>query len=42
VFAMGWRGREGRINRYEGAVLLSMFIAYTGWMVNLVISGGAG
>ncbi|MFP4263887.1 MAG: calcium/sodium antiporter, partial [Halomonas sp.] len=36
LFAMGWRGREGRINRFEGAALLSMFVAYTGWLVTLV------
>ncbi|MBF7052023.1 calcium/sodium antiporter [Halomonas sp. KAO] len=42
LFAMGWRGREGRINRLEGAALLAMFLGYTGWMVNLVVSGGGG
>lgn len=42
VFAMGWRGRPGRINRFEGAALLSMFVAYTGWMIYLVMSGGGG
>ncbi|MFP4136999.1 MAG: calcium/sodium antiporter [Halomonas sp.] len=40
LFAMGWRGREGRINRFEGAALLSMFVAYTGWLVTLVATGG--
>ncbi len=39
VFALGWRGREGRINRLEGAVLLTMFLAYTAWLVRLVLSG---
>src|SRR5690554_1047014 len=39
VFAVGWRGREGRINRLEGAVLLTMFLAYTAWLVRLVLSG---
>ncbi len=42
VFALGWRGREGRINRLEGAALLAMFLAYTSWMVNLVVTGGGG
>ncbi|HSP57881.1 MAG TPA: calcium/sodium antiporter [Halomonas sp.] len=42
VFALGWRGRPGRINRFEGAALLSMFAAYTGWMIHLVMSGGGG
>lgn len=42
VFAMGWKGREGRINRLEGAALLAMFIGYTTYMVSLVITQGAG
>ncbi|ALM52737.1 calcium/sodium antiporter [Halomonas huangheensis] len=42
VFAMGWKGREGRINRLEGAALLAMFIGYTAYMVSLVITQGAG
>ncbi|MDI5892208.1 calcium/sodium antiporter [Halomonas rhizosphaerae] len=40
VFAMGWRGREGRINRAEGAALLAMFLGYTAYMVSMVIRGG--
>ncbi|TDB05639.1 calcium/sodium antiporter [Halomonas marinisediminis] len=40
AFAIGWRGRKGRINRFEGAALLAMFVAYTAWMVRLVLSGG--
>ncbi|WP_445001408.1 calcium/sodium antiporter [Halomonas mongoliensis] len=38
LFAMGWRGRPGRINRLEGAVLLAMFMAYTAWLVRLVLT----
>ncbi|MBB3329200.1 cation:H+ antiporter [Halomonas campaniensis] len=41
VFALGWRGREGRINRLEGAVLLAMYLGYTAWLVHLVLRGGA-
>lgn len=42
VFAMGWRGRPGRINRLEGAVLLTLFLGYMLFMVRLVVlSGGA-
>jgi len=40
IFAMGWRGRAGRINRVEGAVLLAMFIGYTAYMISLVARGG--
>ncbi|CAM4038061.1 calcium/sodium antiporter [Vreelandella rituensis] len=37
VFAFAWRGRERRINRVEGGILLAMFIAYTGYMISLVV-----
>ncbi len=42
VFAMGWRGREGRINRVEGAALLAMFLGYTTYMVSMVVRAGMG
>jgi cation:H+ antiporter len=32
VFCFGFRG-PGRINRVEGAVLLTAYIAYTGWLI---------
>lgn len=41
VFALGWRGREGRINRLEGAALLAMYLGYIAWLVHLVLRGGA-
>ncbi|WP_417330200.1 calcium/sodium antiporter [Halomonas cupida] len=41
VFALGWKGRQGRINRLEGAALLAMFIGYTTYMVSLVVTQGA-
>jgi cation:H+ antiporter len=37
VFAIGWRGSSGRINRYEGVLLLALFIGYTAFMVRLVV-----
>ncbi|WP_136246539.1 calcium/sodium antiporter [Halomonas borealis] len=39
VFAMGWRGRAGRINRLEGGILLAMYVSYLGFMTHLVVSG---
>ncbi|WP_043525805.1 calcium/sodium antiporter [Litchfieldella xinjiangensis] len=36
-FAIGWRGRQGRINRWEGGILLAMFIAYTAYLVSTVV-----
>ena len=37
LFAFSWRGRPRRINRVEGGVLFAMFIAYTGYMVSIVV-----
>ncbi|MCL5427398.1 MAG: calcium/sodium antiporter [Gammaproteobacteria bacterium] len=37
IFAFSWRGRPRRINRLEGGVLLALFIAYTGYMVSIVL-----
>jgi cation:H+ antiporter len=34
LFAMGWgfRGRKGRINRFEALALLAVYVTYTGWL----------
>ncbi len=37
LFAFSWRGRPRRINRIEGGVLFTLFVAYTGYMVSLVV-----
>lgn len=37
VMGIGWRGRQGRINRVEGALLLAAYLGYTGYLVNLAI-----
>ncbi|MGM0544497.1 MAG: calcium/sodium antiporter [Pseudomonadota bacterium] len=37
LFAFSWRGRPRRINRFEGGGLLALFIAYTGYMVSVVV-----
>ncbi|BBI62277.1 hypothetical protein HSBAA_35830 [Vreelandella sulfidaeris] len=37
LFAFSWRGRPRRINRLEGGILLALFIAYTGYMVSVVV-----
>ncbi|ATJ82964.1 calcium/sodium antiporter [Halomonas beimenensis] len=42
VFAMGWRGRAGRINRLEGGALLAMYVAYIGFMISLVVGSATG
>lgn len=40
LFAIGYgfRGRQGRINRIEGAVLLTVFLGYTGYLVSTVFA----
>ncbi len=37
IFAYGFRGRQGRINRIEGGLLLTAFVAYTTYLVSTVI-----
>lgn len=37
AFAYGFRGRQGRVNRIDGALLLSAFIAYTAYLITTVI-----
>ena len=37
-FGWGFRGRQGRVNRLEAGVLLSVYVAYTAWL--LVSTGG--
>ncbi|WP_319781880.1 calcium/sodium antiporter [Oceanisphaera sp. IT1-181] len=38
VLGYGFKGRPGRINRYEGALLLAIYLAYTGWLAQGVIN----
>lgn len=37
IFAFSWRGRPRKINRLEGGILFSLFVAYTAYMVSMVI-----
>ncbi|WP_249976940.1 calcium/sodium antiporter [Vreelandella olivaria] len=37
LFAFSWRGRPRRINRIEGGVLFTLFLAYTGYMISIVV-----
>ncbi len=32
VMCIGWRGRQGRVNRFEGALLLLTYFGYTGYL----------
>lgn len=38
VIGYGFRGRQGRINRVEGAMLLTAFLGYTGYLVATVFA----
>ncbi|GGB31635.1 sodium:calcium antiporter [Oceanisphaera marina] len=38
VLGYGFRGRPARINRIEGGLLLAIYLAYTGWLAQGVLS----
>lgn len=37
VFGYGWRGGQGRINRFEGGLLMAAYLAYTVYLVTSVM-----
>lgn len=37
LIGYGFRGRRGRINRFEGAALLLVYVAYTVWLISTVL-----
>ncbi|WP_417616279.1 calcium/sodium antiporter [Oceanisphaera sp.] len=39
VLGYGFKGRPARINRFEGALLLTIYLAYTGWLAQGVLGG---
>ncbi|WP_375055435.1 calcium/sodium antiporter [Zobellella sp. DQSA1] len=41
VLGYGFKGRQGRINRYEGGLLLAAYIGYSGWLALGVMRGMA-
>ncbi|MFP2770773.1 calcium/sodium antiporter [Oceanisphaera sp. KMM 10153] len=40
VLGYGFGGRQGRVNRYEGALLLAVYVCYTGWLARGVLVAG--
>lgn len=38
VLGYGFKGRQGRINRVEGGLLLAVYVAYTGWLAQGVLT----
>lgn len=37
LIGYGFRGRQGRVNRFEGAVLLLVYAGYTAWLISTVL-----
>jgi len=37
IIGYGFRGRQGRINRLEGAALLLVYVGYTAWLISTVL-----
>lgn len=42
VLGLGWKGRQGRINRFEGGVLVSSYAAYLGFLSYVTLSTALG
>ncbi|MFP4466808.1 MAG: calcium/sodium antiporter [Candidatus Goldiibacteriota bacterium] len=38
LIGYGFRGRQGRINRFEGMVLLLVYLGYNAWLINTVLN----
>jgi len=38
LIGYGFRGRQGRINRLEGAALLLVYVGYTAWLISSVVA----
>lgn len=38
LIGYGFRGRQGRINRLEGAALLLVYVGYTAWLISSVMA----
>lgn len=37
IVGYGFKGGQGRINRFEGAALLAVYVGYTAWLISTVI-----
>lgn len=42
VLGLGWKGRQGRINRFEGGMLVSSYAAYLGFLIYVTLSTALG
>jgi cation:H+ antiporter len=41
LIGYGFRGRTGRVNRFEGAALLLVYVGYTAWLINAAAAAGS-
>lgn len=39
LFGFGFKGKQGRINRWEGGVLILTYLLYTAWLVSSLFTG---
>lgn len=39
LFGFGFKGRQGRINRWEGSILILTYLLYTAWLVSSLFTG---
>lgn len=39
LFGFGFKGRQGRINRWEGGILILIYLLYTAWLVSSLFTG---
>lgn len=38
LICYGFRGRQGRINRFEGSALLLVYVGYTAWLISTLVT----
>lgn len=39
LFGFGFKGKQGRINRWEGGILILVYLLYTAWLVSSLFTG---
>lgn len=39
IFGYGFKGKQGQLSRVKGAVLLAIYVGYTGWLARSVLIG---
>lgn len=39
IFGYGFKGKQGQLSRFKGALLLAIYVGYTGWLARSVLMG---